>query len=170
MKRRGYLLPTWARKICQRFDWMLQLLSGQKWKKCKQTLIFIVTHYWGYTSLEVRDQWGYCSSLPASLSQWSSNQRLPVLHLVEVLLWGCHLDVLGLLHQQLLPSAEITLVLSQWIWWWFSHACSTTADFSIVPLLQASRCSFSLVSSLFGLLDVDLAATTIYHIRLLTKR
>ena len=28
------------------------------------------------------------------------------------------------------------------------HACSATADFSIIPLSQASRCSFSLVSSL----------------------
>ena len=41
-----------------------------------------------------------------------------------------------------------TVVSSQWIGWRCSHACSATADFSIIPLLQASRCSFSLVSSL----------------------
>ena len=41
-----------------------------------------------------------------------------------------------------------TVVSSQWIGWWCSHACSATADFSIIPLSQASRCSFSLVSSL----------------------
>ena len=42
----GYLLPTWARKItCQV-------------KKWEQTLLFIAIHYWGYTSLEVKGQWG----------------------------------------------------------------------------------------------------------------
>ena len=40
------------------------------------------------------------------------------------------------------------VVSSQWIGWWCSHACSATADFSIIPLSQASRCSFSLVSNL----------------------
>ena len=35
---------------------MLQSSSGQKWKKCKQMLLFI--HYWGYTSLEVKVQYG----------------------------------------------------------------------------------------------------------------
>ena len=34
------------------------------------------------------------------------------------------------------------------IGWWFFHACSATADFSTIPLSQASRCSFCLVSSL----------------------
>ena len=40
------------------------------------------------------------------------------------------------------------VVSSQWIGWWCSHACSATAEFSIIPLSQAFRCSFSLVSSL----------------------
>ena len=39
--RKGYLLPTWARKTtCQSFHWMLQSWSGWKWKKCKQMLLF----------------------------------------------------------------------------------------------------------------------------------
>jgi len=59
IERKVILLPTWARKItCQRFDWMLQLSSGRKWKKCVQTLLFIAIHYWGYTSLEVKGWWG----------------------------------------------------------------------------------------------------------------
>ena len=37
--RRGYLLPTIARKItCRRFDWMLQSSSGRKWRRCKQNI------------------------------------------------------------------------------------------------------------------------------------
>ena len=56
---KGYLLLTWVQKIaCQCFDWMLQSSSGQKWKKCKTTLLFIAIHYWGYTSSEVKDRWG----------------------------------------------------------------------------------------------------------------
>ena len=55
--REGYVLPTWARKITsQSFDWMLQSSSGQKWKTCEQTLLFIAMHYWGCTSLEVKER------------------------------------------------------------------------------------------------------------------
>ena len=81
-RERGYLLPTWAWKIsCQCFKWMLQLPSGQKWKKYDQMLLFIALHYWGYTSLEVTKVGEDCSSLSASSLQQSSNQGLPVLHL-----------------------------------------------------------------------------------------
>ena len=58
---------------------MLQLSSGRKWKKCEQMLPFIAMHYWGYTSLEVKGQWGLLP-LPVSSPQ-CSNQGLPVLHL-----------------------------------------------------------------------------------------
>ena len=69
---------------------------------------------------------------------------------VEAHFHRCHLDVQSLLHQQLLSSAmlQYMVVSSQWIRQWYSHACSATADFSIIPLLQASRCSFSLICSL----------------------
>ena len=51
-REKGYLLPTWVWKItCQCFDWILQSSSGQKWKMCKQTLLFMAMHYWRYTSL-----------------------------------------------------------------------------------------------------------------------
>ena len=46
-----------------------------------------------------------------------------------------------------LPCSS-TVVSSQWIGWWYSHAGSATADFSIIPLSRASQCSFSLVSIL----------------------
>ena len=69
---------------------------------------------------------------------------------VEVLFHRCHLDVQGLLHQQLLSSTMVqyggflpvdrVVVLPRMFHY--------TADFSIIPLSQASRCSFSLVSSL----------------------
>ena len=79
MWREGYLLPTWVWKTtCRHFDGMLQSSSGQKWKKCEQTLLFIAMHYWG--SLEVKGRWGLLLP-PASSSQRSSNQGLPVLHL-----------------------------------------------------------------------------------------
>ena len=68
---------------------------------------------------------------------------------VEALFHRCHLDVQGLLHQQLLSSAMVQygglLPVDRVV---VLHACSATADFSIIPLSQASQCSFSLVSSL----------------------
>ena len=33
-----------------------------------------------------------------------------------------------------------TVVSPQWIGWWCSHACSATADFSIIPLSQVVSC------------------------------
>ena len=58
-REKGYLLPTWVQKItCWCFDWILQLSSGWKWKKCEQTLLFIPMHYWWYMSLEVKGWWG----------------------------------------------------------------------------------------------------------------
>ena len=40
--------------------------------------------------------------------------------LVEALFHRCHLDVQGLLHQQLLSSAMVHMVVSsQWIGWWY---------------------------------------------------
>ena len=58
----GYLVPTIARKrTCRCFDWawMLQSSSGWKWRRCKQTLLFIATHYTTEnTSLEVKGRWG----------------------------------------------------------------------------------------------------------------
>ena len=54
---------------------------------------------------------------------------------VEAFLCSHHLDVQGLLHQQLLSPAMVQC--GGLLPWWFSHACSATADFSITPLLQA---------------------------------
>ena len=44
---------------------------------------------------------------PCLPSQWSNNWGLIVLHLSEGLLCGCHLDVQGLLHQQVLSSTMV---------------------------------------------------------------
>ena len=35
-----------------------QVVIGVKVKRCKQTLLFIVMHYWRYTLLEVKGRWG----------------------------------------------------------------------------------------------------------------
>ena len=52
---------------------------------------------------------------------------------VEVLLHRCHLDVQGLLHQQLFSSAMVQYSgLLPVDWMVVIHACSTTADFSIM--------------------------------------
>ena len=48
-----------------------------------------------------------CSSLPASSSRRSSNQDFQSSISVEALFHRCHLDVQGLLHQQLLSSAMV---------------------------------------------------------------
>ena len=133
--------------------------------KCETTLLFIAMHYTEDTR-HWRSKVGEdCSSLPASSSQQSMQQpgtSSPPSRLKRSspqVSSGCAR-----------PPSPTTPVLchcpvwwsppSYWIGWWCSHACSATADFSIIPLSQASRCSFSLVSmqSPFGLSDVDLAA------------
>ena len=94
---------------------------------------------------------GDCSFLPASSSKWSSNQELAVLHASQ--LKSSSEGVICMCRASFTNSScplpwSSTVVSSQWIRWWFSHTCSTTADFSVIPLSQASWCSFSLVSSL----------------------
>ena len=159
-EEKGYLLPIWAWKItCRHFDWMLQLSFRAKVKEVQTN-----------PSLEVNSKVGEdCSSLPASSCSPATRDFQHSI-LVEALLWGCHLDVQDLLHQQLLSSTMIQhcglllvsqarlsvgrvwltrLVSSQWIGLWFFHVCSATANFSIIPLSQASQwSSFRLISSL----------------------
>ena len=53
--------------------------------------------------------------------------------LVEALFHKCHLDASFTNNSCPLPWSS-TVVSSQWIGWWCSHVCSTTADFSIIPL------------------------------------
>ena len=80
------------------------------------------------------------SSLPASSSQPSSNEKLQA----KALIWIETL-VKGLLHQKLLSSAMVEhcgLLRVDPV------ARMATADFSIISRLQAPRRSFSLVSSL----------------------
>ena len=76
----GYLLQTWTWKItCQHFNWMLQSYLCQKLKKkCEQTLLFSNIRHW--RSMVGEDSF----SLPTS-SQQFSNLRLPVLHLVWII-------------------------------------------------------------------------------------
>ena len=123
------LLPTWAQKIpCWSFDWMLQSWSGWAWKKCEQTLLFIAMHYWG--SHHWRSMVGEnCSSFPASSSQQSSNQGASVLHVD----WSAPLRVSGMCRAFFTNTScplqwSYTVISSQWIRWWFSRACSATAD------------------------------------------
>ena len=129
-----------------------------KVKRCEQTLLFIAMHYWGYTSSEVRVGED-CSSLPASSSQWSSNQGLPVLHPG----WSASLRVSSGCAGPPSPTAPVlchawssTVVSSQLIGWWFSHAWFATADLSIIPFSQFLQ---SHLQSPSGLHNVDLAAT-----------
>ena len=71
-------------------------------------MLFIAIHYWGYTSLEVKGPVRIappslrpCHSGPATRDFQSSIS-------VEALFHRCHLDVQGLLHQQLLSSSVET--------------------------------------------------------------
>ena len=78
-----------------------------KVKKCETNTTLYSMHYWGYASLEVKGWWALLlpplpphHSGPATRDFHSSIS-------VEVLLWGCNLNVQGLLHQQLLSSVMI---------------------------------------------------------------
>ena len=58
-REQDYLLPTWARKItCQMFRLNASVVIMAKVKEVRTALLFIAMHYWGYTSLEVKGQWG----------------------------------------------------------------------------------------------------------------
>ena len=144
---KGYLVPTWAWKItCQRFA---PVIIRAKVKRCEQTLLFIAMHYWGYTSLEVKGRWGLllppCLLITAVQQPGTSSPPSRLKRSSEGVIWMCRASFTNSSCPLLWSS---TVVSSQWIEWWFSHTCSATVDFSIIPLSQASRCSFSLVSSL----------------------
>ena len=147
---------------------MLQSSSGWKWKKYETTLLFIAMHYRGYTSLEIKGWWGLllppCLLITAVQQPGTSSPPSWLKHSSTGVIWMCKASFTN--NSCPLPWSS-TVVSSQWIGWWYSHACSATADFSTILLSQASRCSFSLVSSLrFSLSNVDLAAAagdTIYH-------
>ena len=74
-------------------NWMLQ--SSSEWKA--QTVLLIAMHYWGTCHWRswVGDD---CSSLPASSHSGPATRDFQSPTPVEALLWGCHLDVQGLLH------------------------------------------------------------------------
>jgi len=111
-REKGYLLPTWARKItCQRFNWMVQSSSGRKWKMYKQTLLFgIYSH--ALLRIHVIGGGGQRSvriaspSLPPHHSSLATREFQSSIS-VEMLVRGYHLDVQGLLHQQLQSSAMV---------------------------------------------------------------
>lgn len=80
----------------------LNTLSEEVW-------VNIAIHYLRYIHRRSKVVEDY-SSLPASTSQWPSNQELPIppeFVLTEVLLWGCHLEVQSLLHQQLVDRVVV---------------------------------------------------------------
>ena len=128
---------------------MLHLSSGRKWKTNNVVIYshaLLRIHVIGGQRLKVGED---CSSLPVSSSQRSSNQGLssPPSRLMRSsagVMWMCRASFTN---SSCRLSWSSTYVVSfQQIGW--AHACSATAEFSIIPLSQASRCSFSLVSSL----------------------
>ena len=118
-------------------------------KKCEQTVLFIATHYiiGGHRSVRIA-----APSLPPHHSRPVTTDFQSFIS-VEALLCGCHLDVQGLLHQQLLSSAVVQhcglLPVDRVV---VSHACSTTANFSVnPPLADISVFLQSRLQSLSGL-------------------
>ena len=100
-------------------------------------------------SLEVKGWWGLvlppCLLITAVQQPGTSSPPSRLKHSSTGLIRMCRASFTN--SSCPLPWSSM-VVSSQWIRWWFSHACSATADFSIIPLSQASRCSFNLVSSL----------------------
>ena len=78
MKRRLSVTNFSSKNNLPTFQLNAPVVIRAKERRCEQTLLFIAMHYWGYTSLEVKGRWGLL--LPASSSQWSNNQGLPVLY------------------------------------------------------------------------------------------
>ena len=70
---------------------------------------------------------------------------------VEAFLSRSHVDVDGFLECS--PGCvglSITVYSSHLMEWWSFQTCSATADFSRVPLWQASRCSLSFTQELYA--------------------
>ena len=107
-------------------------------------ILYTTIHYWGYTLLvwcNWRSKVG-CPSLPVSSLVLSSNLGSPALCLG----WNAPLQLSSWRARP--PTAVVPLVLwpcpalispLSW-WWWFTHACSAMADFSVISLSQAFRC------------------------------
>ena len=121
-----------------------------KVKRCKQMLLFIPMHYWGYMSLEVKGQWGLllppCFFITVVQQPGTSSPSFQLKGSSEGVIWMCRTSFAN---SSCPPPRSSTVLSSQLIGWWFSYACSATADFTTILLSQASRCSFSLVSSLY---------------------
>ena len=118
--------------------WMLQLSSAWKWRSVN--IIYSNT----LLPLEVKGQWGLLA--PHSLSPHFSGPHATMqfqfsISVVEAVLWGCA----GPPSPTALVLCHGPVVSSQWIGWWFSHACFAKADFSVIPLSHASRLSFTLI-------------------------
>ena len=124
-KRKRLSVTNLARKICRRFDWMLQSSSGWKWKKCEQTLLFIAIHYRGYTSFDVKGQWRLllppCLLITAVQQPGTSSPPSRLKRSSGGVIWMCRASFPNTSCP--LPWSS-TVVSSQWIRWWFSHGKS----------------------------------------------
>ena len=113
---------------------MLQSSLGRKWKKCETTLLFIAMHYRGYTSLEVKGRWGLllppCLLIIAVQQPGTSSPPSRLKRSSTGVILMCKSSFTN--NSCPLPWSS-TVVSSQLIGWWCSHACSATADFSIIP-------------------------------------
>jgi len=112
---------------------MLKSSSGWKRKKCETTSLFIAMHYQEYTSLEVKGRWGLllppCLLITAVQQPGNFSPPSRLKRSSTGVIWMCKASFTN---NCPLPWSS-TVVSSQWIGWWCSHACSATADFSIIP-------------------------------------
>ena len=117
-------------------------------EEVRTNIAFIAMHYWGYTSLEIKGRWGLL--LPASSSQWSSNQGLPVFHLS----WSASLRVLSGCAGPPSPTAPVLhhgpalCFPPSWLDGDSPMHGLLQLTSSPSPSHRNSRCSFSLVASL----------------------
>ena len=146
---------------------MLQSSSGRKWKKCETTLLFIVMHYRGYTSLEVKGRWGLllppCLLITAVQQPGTSSPPSRLKRSSTSVIWMCKASFTN--NSCPLPWSSTVVVLPRVFRysWLLHHPPLAGISVFLQPRFQSQ----------FGLSDVDLAAAagdTIYHIGLFIRR
>ena len=124
------------------FQLNVPVIIRAKVKRCKQRLLFMAMHYWGYRSLEVKGRWGLVLfPLPPHHNGPATRDFRSSIS-VETLLWGCHLVTTPLYHHVLKITDHHGINGEKRILYQAKHciyACTLVISCSIIMLCTPKR-------------------------------